>query len=74
MSTFRPVGFRLPLSEVAALAAATAVVLLCKADRNGRFRFGFRLQAAPAPAPHDPKATLQLLLQFSPAPTGSVSQ
>ncbi len=43
VSTFRPVAFRLPLSAVAALAAAFA--LRPRAERGDKFRFGFRLQA-----------------------------
>jgi hypothetical protein len=43
VSTFRPVAFRLPLSAVAALAAAFAV--RPRAERGDKFRFGFRLQA-----------------------------
>jgi hypothetical protein len=48
VSTFRPVAFRLPLSAVAALAAAFA--LGPRAERGDKFRFGFRLQAPIAAA------------------------
>ena len=48
VSTFRPVAFRLPLSAVAALAAAFA--LRPRAERGDKFRFGFRLEAPIAAA------------------------
>jgi hypothetical protein len=42
-SSFRPVAFRLSLSEVAALAEATARVLLGTQRATPRFAFAFRL-------------------------------
>jgi hypothetical protein len=63
VSTFRPVAFRLPLSAVAALAAAFA--LRPRAARGEKFRFGFRLQAPVSAAKSEtalPATTAEMIL------------
>ncbi len=53
-NSFRPVALRLPLSDVAALAAATARALATRWLRDRPMAFAFRLRlhmAAPAPMP-----------------------
>lgn len=46
-SSFRPVAFRLPLSEVAALADAGARAMLHRWRHGARLVFGFRIQLRP---------------------------
>jgi hypothetical protein len=43
-SSFRPVAFRLPLSEVAALADAGARAMLHRWRHGARLAFGFRIE------------------------------
>ena len=53
-NSFRPVALRLPLSDVAALAAATARALATRWLRDRPIAFAFRLRlrmAPPAPLP-----------------------
>lgn len=47
-NSFRPVAFRLPLSDVAALAAATARALAFRWRRDRPLAFGFRLSLVSA--------------------------
>lgn len=46
-NSFRPVAFRLPLSQVAALADAGAGALLYRWRHGPRLAFGFRLRLTP---------------------------
>ena len=47
-NSFRPVALRLSLSDVAALAAATARALMVRWRRDRPLSFGFRLRLEPA--------------------------